>query len=196
MQLSGDSLHRENYGDYGIGLTKEWGIENRVSPVIYVHEKSQPSNQLYNLIKLFRKYSKEIDDDDKTISGVRKELVDSFKFIKPYQGRWHKGKKIDDGQPDIIYYNEREWRYCPVLDEYRILSGIKTYNKKKKDNLNSDLRNDLIKFRSDDIKFIVIKSKSEIDDFVLEIKKMKISPSEKNKLITNIISFEEIKEDY
>src|SRR5687767_2676126 len=41
MQLTGDSLHRESYGEYGLGLTKEWGIKNGVSPVIYVHKESQ-----------------------------------------------------------------------------------------------------------------------------------------------------------
>lgn len=49
MQLSKDSDHLENFGKYGIGLTKDWGIEKRVSPVIYAHEKSQPTAQLYNL---------------------------------------------------------------------------------------------------------------------------------------------------
>jgi len=40
MQLSNDSVHRKNFGEFGIGLTKEWGIRNGVSPVMYVHRES------------------------------------------------------------------------------------------------------------------------------------------------------------
>src|SRR6185436_5692429 len=102
MQLARDSVHTEDFGNYGIGLTKTWGIKKKVSPVIYVHENSQPSTQLYNLIKLFRKYDKEHEADE-TISKARRELIDFFKFIKPYQGRWQKGIELDKDKPDIAY---------------------------------------------------------------------------------------------
>ena len=59
IQLSRDSVHTNDFGNYGIGLTKKWGIIKRVSPVVYVHKNSQPSTQLYNLIKLFRSFNKE-----------------------------------------------------------------------------------------------------------------------------------------
>jgi hypothetical protein len=195
IQLSRDSVHTQVFGDYGIGLTKKWGIERKVSPVIYVHKNSQPSNQLYNLIKLFRKYDK-THEAEETISTARRELVDSFKFIKPYQGRWQKGKIIEEGENDIVYYNEREWRYCPLLSQYKVLSGVKISNKKEKDVLNKSLKNKMVKFNVDDIKYIIIKKKNEIEEFVTVIDKMKLNQKQKNELITKIITFEEINEDY
>lgn len=51
MQLTGDSNHRENFGEYGIGLTKKWGIKNKVSPVTYVHKESPSTSQLYQFLK-------------------------------------------------------------------------------------------------------------------------------------------------
>lgn len=60
-QLSNNSNHTENFGKYGIGLTKEWGINNRVSPVIYVHENSRPTSQLTDLIELFKSFSETSD---------------------------------------------------------------------------------------------------------------------------------------
>lgn len=195
IQLSRDSLHTTVFGDYGIGLTKKWGIENKISPVIYVHKNSQPSNQLYNLIKLFRKYDR-THETQETISTARKELIDSFKFIKPYQGRWQKGEKIKEVEDDIVYYNEREWRYCPLLSQYKVLSGTKASNKKVKDKLNKQLKSDMVKFDADDIKYIMIKKKSEIQDFVTVINKMKLDRKQKNELITKIITIEEINEDY
>jgi len=195
VQLSRDSKHTEVFGKYGIGLTKDWGIKNRVSPVIYAHEKSQPSSQLYNLNLLLNFHAK-TSREPKKFSAIRKEMIDFFKYIKPYKGRWHKGTKIDDSVDDIIYYNEREWRYSPLVDDYKVLLGATQYNKKLKATFNKKLESELIKFTPDDIKFIVIKEKNEINNFVQEIKKLGLLPEDENKLITKIISFQAINEDY
>jgi hypothetical protein len=195
MQLTRDSVHTTDFGNYGIGLTKKWGIKKRVSPVVYVHKNSQPSTQLYNLIKLFRKYDKEHEAEE-IISQARREMVDSFKFIKPYQGRWQKGKEISNEKDDIVYYNEREWRYCPSLTQSKVLSGIKPIAKKLQVKLNNGLKKKLVGFTPEDIKFIIIKEKNEIDDFIRTINAMQITKKEKNELITKIITFQEINEDY
>ena len=195
MQLTRDSVHTTDFGNYGIGLTKNWGIEKRVSPVVYVHKNSQPSTQLYNLIKHFRKYDKEHEAEE-VISLARRELIDFFKFIKPYQGKWQKGKEIPIGKEDIIYYNEREWRYSPPLSQSKVLSGIKPITKKLQGKLNVALRKKIIRFAPEDIKFIIIKEKNEIDELIRTINAMKITRKEKNELITKIITFQEINEDY
>lgn len=193
-QLANDSVHTENFGKYGIGLTKEWGIKNRVSPVMYVHSKSRPTSQLSDLIELFKSFS-ETSDEYVTISQVREELIDSLKYIKPYKGRWHKGEKILQIEDDIIYYNEREWRYSPLINDYEILPEINR-SKKLKEKFNKKLKKSLIKFSPEDIKFIIVKEKSEITAFVKIINKLDIDGSQKNHLITKILTFEEIEEDY
>ncbi len=195
MQLTRDSVHTTDFGNYGIGLTKKWGIKKRVSPVVYVHENSQPSTQLYKLIKLFLKYDKEHEAAE-IISQTRRELIDSFKFIKPYQGRWQKGREILRGKGDIVYYNEREWRYSPPLNQSKVLSGIKPSEKKEQVKLNATLKKKLIRFTPEDIKFIIIEEKNEINEFIKTIDAMSISKKEKNELITKIITFQEINEDY
>ncbi|MGZ4158205.1 MAG: abortive infection system antitoxin AbiGi family protein, partial [Bacteroidia bacterium] len=172
-------------------LTKEWGIKNRISPVMYVHEKSRPTSQLAGLIELFKLFSKE-SDEYIMISQVREELVDSLKYIKPYKGKWHKGIKKEN---DVIYYNEREWRYSPLIEEYEVLAGINE-NKKLKNKFNRKLRQSKIPFAPEDIKFIVIKSRDEITGITNLIRNLKIKPNQKNRLITKIITFEEIEEDY
>jgi len=197
-QLSNDSVHRNNFGEYGIGLTKEWGIRNRVSPVLYVHKESRPTNQLAELIEKLKTLPKERGEDFilTTASEVIDELVDSFKFIKPYKGRWHKGKKIKKVRKPIIYYNEREWRYCPLLKERSVLSALIKENKEEKEKLNKELKETLIKFEPEDIKFIVIKNKKDITDITGVIRKMNITSEQMDELATKIITFEEIKEDY
>ena len=196
-QLSKDSLHTEHFGSYGIGLTKEWGIKNKISPVLYVHKESRPTNQLTELIEKLKSLPKE--EGEKFIftqaSELIDELVDSFKFIKPYKGKWQKGE-IKGEEDSIVYYNEREWRYCPSMDEYRVLSANIEDNKDEKSKLNQKMKDRIIKFQADDIKFIIINNKEDIPKIVGVIQSLDIDENQKNGMITKIRTFEEIKEDY
>ena len=69
-------------------------------------------------ITLDNKENKKIElFKEKTIDAIdviEQEMIDSFKYIKPYKGNWHKGKRRNK---ELIYYNEREWRYCPLLKD-------------------------------------------------------------------------------
>jgi hypothetical protein len=122
-------------------------------------------------------------------------MIDSFKYIKPYKGNWHKGKRT---RKELIYYNEREWRYCPLLKEQAVLSGVIKENKGEKDKLNKKFKTDtdLLKFETKDVKFIIVKNKKNIHDVTDVIDAMHIDETQKNILITKIITFEEIREDY
>lgn len=193
MQLSNDSVHRKDFGEFGIGLTKEWGIRKGVSPVMYVHKESQQTKRLYRLIKAVKDFRKRTNDDE-AIDSIKQEMIDSFKYIKPYTGNWQKGKWF---RKKIIFYNEREWRYSPLLNEHAVLSGVIKENKKEIEKLNEELKKSTIKFEVKDVKFIIIKNKKNIPVVAKVITDMTgISDTQKNELITKIISFEEIREDF
>lgn len=193
MQLSGDSVHRENFGEFGIGLTKDWGVRKGVSPVMYVHKESQQTKRLFRLIKAVKQFRKKTNDAE-TIDVIEQEMIDSFKFIKPYSGIWQKGKKY---RAKITYYNEREWRYSPLLKEHAVLSGVIKENKKEIKKINEELKKNIVRFEVKDVKFILIKSKRDISVIAEAIQNMPdITDQQKNELITKIISFEEIREDF
>jgi hypothetical protein len=213
MQLSNDSVHRESFGEFGIGLTKDWGIRNRVSPLMYVHKSSQQTRRLHQLIKEIKNLKVKIQGKRSVIpvkanskkielfkertldiiDTLEQEMIDSFKFIKPYKGNWHKGKRV---KSKLTYYNEREWRYCPLLNEYAVLSsGIKG-NKKEKNRINKKLKDDLLTFDPSDVKFIIIRNNKNINEVAEVIEKMNVDDFEKNLLITKIITFEKIHEDF
>lgn len=46
------------YGDYGIGLTKEWGKNKGISPILYTHIKSP---LVAKIGELLAKHSKEAE---------------------------------------------------------------------------------------------------------------------------------------
>lgn len=193
MQLSNDSVHRKDFGEFGIGLTKEWGIRKGVSPVMYVHKESQQTKRLYRLIKTLKDFRKRTNNDE-TIDTIEQEMIDSFKYIKPYTGNWQKGKRVRN---KITFYNEREWRYSPLLNQHAVLSGVIKENKAEAKKINAELKKNIIKFEVKDVKFIFIKSNMNIPIVAKAINNMqRISDSQKNELITKIISFKEIREDF
>jgi len=193
MQLANDSVHRKDFGEFGIGLTKEWGIRNGVSPVMYVHKESEQTKRLERLINAMKDFRKRTNDDE-TIGNIEQEMIDSIKYIKPYTGNWQKGKRKRN---KITFYNEREWRYSPLLNEHAVLSGVIKENRTETKKINEALKKKILKFEVKDVKFIIIKSKEDIPVLVEAIKGLQeISDTEKNELITKIISFQEIREDF
>ena len=196
MQLANDSSHRNHFGDFGIGLRKSWGSKNGITPVMYVHRSSQAAKQFPELIRVTNKLEKMLFKkgvDYITASKMKDELIDSLKYIKPYKGVWHKRKKRNKS---IVYYNEREWRYCPKLNEHPILSGIIKDNKTEIKTINEDLKKHIIKFQPKDIKYILLKNKKETVKFTKHIQILSLTDNEKNDLIRKLRTFQEIKEDY
>src|SRR5450759_4535673 len=49
--LENASYHKKVYGNYAIGLTKEWGINNKVTPMRYIHNNSIGGTLDYAKIK-------------------------------------------------------------------------------------------------------------------------------------------------
>jgi len=90
-------FHLKAYGEFGIGLTKEWGIRNGLSPVFYIHEQSL----LFQLLP-------------SRIRAYDRDLRLLFAYTKPIDGpAWRKGKT----QHSIKFYDEREWRFVPRLKD-------------------------------------------------------------------------------
>ena len=93
--------HLAMYGDYGIGMTKEWGKRHGISPVLYIYQRSLNTKTISNfLARTIAKDAKKYD-----------ELFVFGCFVKPYEGDfWRKSGII----PNVRFYDEREWRYVPV----------------------------------------------------------------------------------
>jgi Putative abortive phage resistance protein AbiGi, antitoxin len=103
LPLSLIRTHLKNYGRFGIGLAKEWGIKNGLTPVIYTHTKAQTRQPI---VRLTAKAAKDIDE---TAANDLKFLA---AFTKPFRGAaWRSGKV----KRNVRFYDEREWRYVPLM---------------------------------------------------------------------------------
>ncbi len=96
--------HKSKYGNYGLALSKKWGLGHGICPVMYI-PNGATSITLYNHLFSNYKgiYSKKMQDKDRELCGYLEEalgaMIDFTGFMKQYNDN------------DITYYDEREWRY-------------------------------------------------------------------------------------
>ena len=198
IPISQINKHTKQYGEYAIGLTKDWAIKKKINPVIYVYRNSDFLNSMQSaLTMLLNAEVKKKKPNDKMVD----RFFIALKYIKPYEGRlWRHGKWTKETNR---FYDEREWRHVPQLPGHE---GVFWINQKGIDDkalreLNkqiADSKKLRLSFEPKDIKFIIVKKESEIlpmIDKIITIKRDKFSHKDVQILTTRIISMESIKEN-
>ncbi|MDR2425178.1 MAG: hypothetical protein LBD59_10730 [Prevotellaceae bacterium] len=167
IRLSNISVHIKEYGNYGIGLKKKWGISKGLNPVQYISSKDS------YFLTSFRKMTDDLKPDTNSFMNV-------FVFFKPYKGEQN-GKNRN-------FYNEREWRYVPseIDVDKMMLTGEEYEDTLKQNNINEILQQPeyTLAFLFSDIKYIVI-DKDNDKDVIIET--MLKTPSVTEKEISHII---------
>lgn len=190
LLLSQIKDHIKFYGDYGMGLRKKgWGNKKGISPIIYLPKKSISSLLLKEVTNQYR-----VLLQAKTDSSIHKHLPEFYKYIKAYAGLAQ--NKRTKEMESRIFYDEREWRYSPnnfpVLPERIEDHGfLEKENKKIADSKP-------LTFAARDIKYIIVKKEKEISsfaDFIISNLKKEFIESERNLLISKLISVEQIRDD-
>jgi hypothetical protein len=210
IPLSLTGKHLNTYGNYGIGLTKEWGMKNGLNPVLYVHFASTLKSMVNDSIEVVNNL--DFDNRKHKLSEIADvpinvdllwETFDYLKFFtKPYQGPFKRPEKTIE---NVRFYDEREWRFVPRKkegDQWKKYMYEWDFN----DEIRKQEQNDLIyqddkaalMFTPNDIKYIIVKEESEILDVANQITqiKSKYEPHERQLLTTRIISAQQIKEDF
>lgn len=95
--------HVNFYGDYGLGMTKQWAKKNGLNPVVYL---SQSTPLLNALVRLFGK-------NPTSFGGYYLESAEDvnsiLSYIKPIEGNITINGRIIYKE----FYQENEWRYVP-----------------------------------------------------------------------------------
>jgi hypothetical protein len=104
------------------------GMSKGIAPILYAYPDSSLTSRMVSMLGHF--------GDEHLPQKVRETLADDFYdmwcFIKPYEGDlWRPGGLL----ADVRFYNEREWRFVPILPKefYR-------YGMMKADFLKDDVR--------------------------------------------------------
>ena len=192
IPLSRVDEHVDFYGNFGLGLTKEWAKLNKLSPVLYVNEGS---SQQLALKKLFGENLK----GQGFYKNSGDDITAIMSHIKPIEG-----KMFINGQfISKEFHQENEWRFA-VNGNYSdiniesFLYEHQFHDKKKLEPLNIKSKQmHSLKFAPSDIKYLFVKSDSDIPDLInfIQAELDHYSSSEIKILMSRIISLETISSD-
>lgn len=194
IPLSRIKTHISYYGNYGIGMTKSWGIKNGICPINYADKNSSSSKYMQGLLEFMA-----ATVNNKGMEKAQINLAYLIRFVKPYIGDfWRSSGTIKNHH----FYDEREWRYVPESDLLGLpfkLSKNQFLNSIERTEANTNMSNKCkINFEPDDIKYIIIEKEDQITSMINAIERIKnkYDSTTMKKLTTRIISKQNIIEDF
>ena len=152
IPLSRLSEHTNFYGSYGIGLTKKWGITNKLNPVVYC----PPGGHIQSLAKDLVDWKSE---DKQKNEDASMHFFRLLSLIKPIVGRMVIAGKVIEKE----FYQENEWRFVPEVN--KVLLGRREFEDKR-DDANKNIEKYTLQFTPRDIRYILVPNDSEIPALV------------------------------
>lgn len=196
------------YGKFSIALHKKFGIKNGIQPIQYLNSRSIQTKELRNAIQRLMSDNSPAYQDE-IYSSLSNYLFEFMMRIKPLDGtmkRWDnkEGKYLEIGKN---FHDEHEWRYIPELEVgelplllYKQDDIIAESSSQYYTNSIVESKKGLLKFEVSDIRYIfvdTISSRERLIKFIKGKRKGKrISKTEKDILISKILVYDEIKEDW
>ena len=187
--------HITTYGQYGLGMTKEWGLRKGLNPVIYFNKNSHLAKRFSVLTNslLWKR----------TVAG--QAVNEIMGYIKPYEGTLYRNGR--DVKKNVRFYDEHEWRYVPdrsILSDNGIETSLQRHiylnqNALREANHKLEMEATRLSFNADDIKYIIIKDEDQINIMITRIRDIKGSRYNKDtvdKLVSRIITVRQLKEDF
>lgn len=206
LSLTKDHIYK--YGNFGIGMSKEWGIRNQLNPVIYIEQNSIIAKDIQNtlnMLKIILGESIISNNTEKSITNIQELTwanLNVIRHIKNYAGDLIRGPKT---HKDYRFYDEREWRYVPKWNKDKV--SFKNFISTEEDYLNFRnnqktkpfIENIKIDFTCDDIKYLIVKSNKDIPNLIKEIREIDGLIKTANDieiLTTKIITVDQLKSDF
>lgn len=189
IPLSEIKTHIKHYGNFGIGMSKEWASMLReLSSVIYTRRDTY----LYkNVISILKRHEKG--------EVLSPEEIFILSRAKKYSGNTYcslNGKR--EMISKVRFYDEREWRFVPKdLSSFDIL--VEKNQDKELILGDNEKTRGYPQFEYSDIKYLIVKDDSErvdLIDFIDEDINTKISKEEKTLLKSKILTVKQIEEDF
>ncbi len=133
-------------------MTKDWGAKNALEPILYIPSTGTVANFINHAVGVD---PDNIHADSKAFyDNMMSHLDRIIALTKPLSGQILLG-----GKPvEKDFYQENEWRYVP--NNYELLSQEEFEG--ERDARNSDLEKYALKFSPNNVKYIFVKTDSEI----------------------------------
>jgi len=220
----------KRYGKYAIGLSKKWGLAENINPILYIQDNVELSDAAHRIVSIAHsskiehqrildnnygnpsatgtcrvKYldGKEIDETAETFEAHYRHYESSV--VRNLFFGYSKAYNIKYRDKTICAYEENEWRYVIPYwaDTFKWFWGKEECDKYLSDKSKLP-KMPKLRFKIDDVNFILVKNEKEVIKLVRLIKSYKINlfggrqiaENERDILLTKIISFERIKNNY
>ena len=177
------------YGEYGLGLTKHWGVSNGLNPLIYLSQSTPISKALYRLVDTHSRLRKlYYEESNKDINSI-------ISYIKPIEGNILIGTIPTSKE----FYQENEWRYVPIDKKIRQWINKEEYADTKVLSKLNEIAKDKgrLQIMPNDIKYIFVKSDANIPGIInfIQTELDHYSGNDLKILMSRIVSSESIKVD-
>lgn len=128
------------------------------------------------------------------------KLIQEFlRYTKNVEGKLIRGG--EEVQKKYIYFDEREWRYCPTNSELgvnlpHIIHQINFYQENKKI-INESASNIKLNFNLNDISYIIVQNEEDIITLINNLKNLNFLNNENATVFSSrIITTKQIKNDF
>jgi hypothetical protein len=166
-----ESRTQINYGDFALGLTREWGQESGLEPVIYTYANSVIGKSFMETMtlagrKVVRMELLEKNEVNSSItsdfSSVLDNSINMLMYLKSIKVKDKKGN-------EFIAYNDREWRFVhkhgnvnPMIFETNFLTEKPNPIYEKAKSYDKPYTNEVVlPFELSDLKYIVAQKKEQ-----------------------------------
>jgi hypothetical protein len=201
IPLSQIKDHISKYGEYGIGLTREWGIRRKLNPVLYLEPSSLLSESYRAAANYFLSRAREESDlavrSDDYFRAIT-ALGEMLSYTKNYQGELVRrdGSRIQNYR----FSDEREWRYVlPSQEGITPIMSEEHFNSPQgQDRSRQIIAEARLEFEPNDIRYVIIKDDTEIHEFVQHLRRAKrknYSEHDIDRLTTRNLTTEQIRQD-
>lgn len=179
--------HLATYGGYGIAFSKNWGIHQGIQPLQYVNKHSI-------LCKDFSTAFTSAMQTEQTIPAIDYLLTQMF-YLKPIEGTMPKnGKEISKNFTD-----ECEWRFIPDVSKIDLPQAVSDDEIASIGVLNQTIADNeccWLKFSPSDIKYIILKNEDDFREICRIIDEITDDEAVRRKLISQVLIWENVKEDF
>ena len=184
IPLSQIKEHLSGYGNYGIGVTKQFAKNNFITPVAYISQESHLMNKLSYFLSSFEKPKTNHKDME-------------FEELMLYYAKKVSGYNSED-EVQYKFYNEREWRYIPKLSQdvhLEILLG--EYDEKKTiTEFSRRTESSKLELKPKDIAYIIVERECEVKEIAHTLQTRYRNYQQLEQLFSRIITVKQIKEDF
>ena len=159
IPLSRITDHVKFYGQYGIGMKRQWGITNGFNPIVYVSETSDLATRMRQISQsCLAAYH--ADKNDEHLYNYRRLAG----FCKPLEGKMI----IHGNAVSKIFYQESEWRYLAshkAIPNYLMKKDYHDSKTLEKANMLA-AKHCALKFNPQNVKYIFVRSEDDIPELV------------------------------